>query len=71
MLEECFHLRQALVDGTNLEDFKAVVVELEKHFTPYQQGLKPWTPPADHPSSRLPFPPWHCQVSHSHAQLLL
>ncbi|XP_032789190.1 tRNA-dihydrouridine(16/17) synthase [NAD(P)(+)]-like [Daphnia magna] len=61
MLEECFHLRQALVDGTNLEDFKAVVVELEKHFTPYQQGLKPWTPPADHPSSRLPFPPWHCQ----------
>ncbi len=62
-MEECFPYREALVQGSKLEHFKAVVVDVEKHFVPYMQGLKTWTPPSDHPTSRLPFPPWQCQVS--------
>ena len=61
-LEECIPLRDALAKAWSFEEFRVVVDDLEKHFTPYVNGEKTWTPPSeDHHTARLSLPPWHCQ----------
>lgn len=61
-LEECIPYRDALAKGWSMAEFKEVVDSLEKHFAPYVNGDKTWTPPSpDHYTARLNLPPWHCQ----------
>lgn len=35
---------------------------MEEYFKPYAEGLKEWSPPAEHAVSKLPMAPWLCQV---------